>query len=389
MERAQQVHHPAAAGAATGIDQHVGLTADPQRLDRGEVSGLEGDLDREALSLAQPVAVVVHAWQSARRLTLAVAHPVADAAHLPLEQAAGQAVEQDGDPVTGVNVAEVVLRQIRRHPDVVNGDQGHGRGTGTDKLACIRVKIRDETAARCHHPGVLAIQLGLVYRRTGAEQLGVVIAARPGGLDGAPHVGLGCRHLAPGRLAAGLGHFEATHRDGARIFPIEPLLPLGVLGRVVVGGAHGHQSRFGRLDPFAICSDTAQHRLVIGARLGQHDVIGFGIDFEQGGAGFHVLIVVDIYLLDLARHLGGDGNHEGLHASLGAVGGQPVSQQIPDEQQEDEYQQPERGAAAGLAGGSGAVSHSRLPFGQRMRVGRRRAAGPSRRAGASGLPLPG
>ena len=59
---------------------------------------------------------------------------------------------------------------------------------------------------------------------------------------------------------------------------------------------------------------------------------------------------MDIDPLDLACHLGGDGNHERLHPGLGAVGGQPVRQQIPGEQEEDRGQQPEGGAAAGLTG---------------------------------------
>ena len=77
--------------------------------------------------------------------------------------------------------------------------------------------------------GALQIELGLLDRRAGAEQLGVVVTAarRPTPAPGAgrPRRLLLTAGLDPG----GLRVLEAAHRDGARVLLIELFLPARIL----------------------------------------------------------------------------------------------------------------------------------------------------------------
>src|SRR4051795_7159521 len=76
-----------------GVDEHIGLAADPHGLQALAFGRIEFDRHREALCLAQPVAVVLDLGQRAGLWLLAGADAAAEAAHATFQHLAGHDVE--------------------------------------------------------------------------------------------------------------------------------------------------------------------------------------------------------------------------------------------------------------------------------------------------------
>ena len=128
-------------------------------------------------------------------------------------------VEHDRHLVAGLDVAEVVLGHVGADPEVVDGDQRHRRRAGLRELPDVGAQVGHQAAGGRDHLGALQVQLGLLDRRAGAEQLRVAFAAVARGLLGAAQVGLGRLHLADGLDAVGLRVLDAAQRRSRRDLP--------------------------------------------------------------------------------------------------------------------------------------------------------------------------
>jgi hypothetical protein len=177
------------------VDQHVGLAADPHRASRSRSDGSNSTATGKRCD-----------WRSQSRLfsisaacrpaAACPADAAADAAHAALQDLARHHVEHDGDPVARLDVAEVVLGEVGADPQVVDRDQRHHRGPGCAN--CPTSVRRSVTRRRAggDDQGAPEVELGLLDRRAGADQLRVLVAAFAGDLDGPLQVRLRGRFLA-------------------------------------------------------------------------------------------------------------------------------------------------------------------------------------------------
>ena len=103
------------------------------------------------------------------------------------------------------------------------------------------------------------------------------------------------------------------------------LLRVGELG---LGVRH---RRLGGRDAGRVGTDRLAGAVDRRLRLADRHLVGLRVDAEEQIASVHHLVVDDRDLDRVARHLGRDADDVGLHRGLGAVGGEPVGDQVVGE----------------------------------------------------------
>src|SRR5690349_17980342 len=127
------------------------------------ILAVEPDPDRDTLHNLGVVARRVVRWQQ-RELR---PRGRREALHVALEVAAGIRVHREVGRVTGPDVGGLRLLQIRRDPDIVERDNGHGRLTGLHELPDLDGLLAHDAVRRRGDPRVRQVEGRLIPRRTG------------------------------------------------------------------------------------------------------------------------------------------------------------------------------------------------------------------------------
>ena len=179
------------------------------------------------------------------------------------------------------------------------------------------------------HGGVGEVELRPLERRQGGPELRVVLALRAELLArllelrlGLARAGLRALELAPRLVGARLGVDAALDEleDPGRL-----LLRVGELGAGV------RDRRLGGRDAGRVGADRLAGAVDRGLRLADRHLVGLRIDAEEQVPALHHLVVDDRDLDHVARDLGRDADDVGLHRGVGAVGGEPVGDQVVGE----------------------------------------------------------
>ncbi|MNM94802.1 hypothetical protein D3C81_1072210 [compost metagenome] len=232
----------------------------------------------------------------------------------------------------------------------MDGDQGHHRAAGADIVANVGAQVGDQPVCIGAYHGARQVQAGFFHIGRRTAKLGVVVLRPALLLTGPLHFGTGCRDLADGLIAVGLGALQAAHRHRARVFIDQALEPLGVLPRLALVGLGRHQRRLGRVDASGVGADLPAYRVQVGFGAGQGDAVLLLVQFEQHIALAHFLVIAHCHTLHLPGHLGTHRHHVGLQPGLLGIRRETVGQQVPQQAHGNQQQHPAHAAIGGWRG---------------------------------------
>ena len=97
---------------------------------------------------------------------------------LPAQRLVRPHVQHQVDRVARLDVAEVVLGEVRLDPHLLSRDEGHQRLTGRREVADVDPQVGHQSVVRRHEARVLQVELCLVEGRVRGKQLRVPLVAR-------------------------------------------------------------------------------------------------------------------------------------------------------------------------------------------------------------------
>src|SRR6516164_9622019 len=299
------------------------------------ISGLKRQIDREALRRCEPSAgALVRLRQACSGIHIALADAPTEALHPRLQHTAGQDVEHHLGPRTGANVLQAVLTYEGLQPHQARVKESQRRLAGGRELPDVELQVGYHTIAGCAQGGAGEIEACLLERGQSVADLRIVGAL---GAERLPrlfqrslrtlHLRLGRVQLRPRLIAfrlcidANAHQLENPRRLLANVVPLCELL---------------HQLRLGLIHPGSRGADGLPGRGELGLGTLHCDAERGRVDPVEQIAGPDDLVVMHRDLDDLARDLRDNAHDKGAHAGVARVRCQPVGNQRPAEQQNED-----------------------------------------------------
>ena len=320
-----------------GVHQHADLAADARAELRGLRGILEIDQHRKALRIAQPVARVLDRGQRARlRGGFGAGDAVGDVADTPAQGLVRPHIQYQIDRVARLDMAEVVLGQVRLDPELLNRDKGHQRLAGCREVADVDAQVGHQPVIGRDDARVLQVQFRLVQCGARGKQLRIFLVARPERFDRLLQIGLGARDLGLTLEAGCRRRLQRSLRNRAGDIRVDALQANFVLRVLDQRGLRGIQRGRGRID-----RRTPDLEVLLGERElrlggGNRQLVACRVDAGEQITLLYRLVAAHVDREDFSRHLRCDRHHEGVDARLRRERGVAVGGHVPGEQEQTE-----------------------------------------------------
>ena len=248
------------------------------------------------------MAVIVDRWQAAKRRTID-SDTEACSAHRAFEYPSREDIKNETSRIAAINVAKIVLGEIRLHPNVAGRDEGHLWRASTGEIAAINSYVGHHTSSRGNYFRSLDIQLCSFERGQGLLDAGIVVAQAAEILLCLFEISARCCKLLLRNRQRRFRRFQTTIRDGARILILDTTQPHCVLLGTHERSLRGANTGLSRINARGRCSGSLARRLqaCLGTRYREAKTLI--VELKQHITGLHNLVICYRHICHGARHV--------------------------------------------------------------------------------------